>query len=404
MIFVLHYAFAAFAKLNSDWFDKRSSCTTTFAVATLDRFALHSAFMPPWEEWTLLALCMAPFVMAVWEGIIAPLLIIPRFRLIGIAVVGSLHIVLWPIAWDYAPPIVWMLSLWAPRACGSALAFMTTSNTACAVTTLAIAMLAAANFMQKDAVLHLSEVIFLFWYGNFLLGLLNCWASKPLNRIELTEVSLQLPASVRFWRRLPAHAVIVVTVLNGASPYLGVRSQSTWSMFSNLRVEGGATNHFLFPVATQPFGLLRDIVHVNATDYVLLQSFHQVVFGDSGLSSPAGEFAHRHGLDAHLVVNSPMLSGLSELTNSSAALDASSFTMTRSTLRRLVTVDCPDKCRRDFFVEYEGKKGHVSRFEVKAGVVVHDDGQLAATPFPYLMQKLLWSRSYAPDKASRCSH
>ena len=40
----------------------------------------------------------------------------------------------------------------------------------------------------------------------------------------------------------------LVFFLNGISPYLGLKTEGSISMFSNLHVEGRTTNHFLHAV------------------------------------------------------------------------------------------------------------------------------------------------------------
>lgn len=53
-----------------------------------------------------------------------------------------------------------------------------------------------------------------------------------------------------------------LVVFNGLNPYLGLRTQTTFSMFSNLRTEGGATNHLIVPSSWQVFNYQRDLVLV----------------------------------------------------------------------------------------------------------------------------------------------
>ena len=55
---------------------------------------------------------------------------------------------------------------------------------------------------------------------------------------------------------------MLLAVLNGLCPYLGLKTQATWSMLSNLHVEGGKTNHWLVPASAQVFGYARDCVTV----------------------------------------------------------------------------------------------------------------------------------------------
>ncbi len=54
----------------------------------------------------------------------------------------------------------------------------------------------------------------------------------------------------------------VIVFLNGLSPYLGLKTENSYAMFSNLRTEGGSTNHFIVPASAQIFGFQEDVVDV----------------------------------------------------------------------------------------------------------------------------------------------
>jgi hypothetical protein len=64
----------------------------------------------------------------------------------------------------------------------------------------------------------------------------------------------------------------VLVFLNGSSPYLGLKTENTFAMFSNLRTEGRITNHLLVPAGWQPFDLQEDIVEVRQSSDQLLRS------------------------------------------------------------------------------------------------------------------------------------
>jgi hypothetical protein len=59
-----------------------------------------------------------------------------------------------------------------------------------------------------------------------------------------------------------AMAVIALLWLNGLSPYLGLKTRTTFDMYSNLRLEADRSNHFLVPRSLDLFGLLRDRVTI----------------------------------------------------------------------------------------------------------------------------------------------
>lgn len=78
-------------------------------------------------------------------------------------------------------------------------------------------------------------------------------------------------SGVPIWRPWPAPrwavALPVFVVFFGLNPYLGLRTAGTFTMFSNLQVEGDSSNHLL--LGDQPleiFDLQEDVVHVRKID------------------------------------------------------------------------------------------------------------------------------------------
>jgi hypothetical protein len=63
-----------------------------------------------------------------------------------------------------------------------------------------------------------------------------------------------------------------IVFLNGASPYLGLKTENSYAMFSNLRTEGGITNHYLLPASFQVFNFQKDIVEIISSTDAKLQT------------------------------------------------------------------------------------------------------------------------------------
>merc|ERR1712113_392661 len=80
-----------------------------------------------------------------------------------------------------------------------------------------------------------------------------------------------------------ARITVICAVLNGASPYLGLKTQYTWSLFSNLRVEDGVSNHLFIPASSQLFGYTGECVTVMKTNVPALKEHHTVMGGVSRL-------------------------------------------------------------------------------------------------------------------------
>jgi hypothetical protein len=66
----------------------------------------------------------------------------------------------------------------------------------------------------------------------------------------------------------------LLVFLNGLCPYLGLKTQTSFSMFSNLRTEGGITNHLFMPVSLHLTSLEEDLVEITSTNYEHFQEYN----------------------------------------------------------------------------------------------------------------------------------
>lgn len=62
------------------------------------------------------------------------------------------------------------------------------------------------------------------------------------------------------------YLVPVLVAFNGLSPYLGLKTENSFSMFSNLRTEGGVSNHLFLAHVPQLFDYQHDLVDIVDTD------------------------------------------------------------------------------------------------------------------------------------------
>jgi hypothetical protein len=62
-----------------------------------------------------------------------------------------------------------------------------------------------------------------------------------------------------------ALAVPGLVLVAGATPYLGLGTERALSMYSNLRTEGGRSNHLIVPAGLQPFPFQKDVVELRAS-------------------------------------------------------------------------------------------------------------------------------------------
>ncbi|MFT2008733.1 HTTM domain-containing protein [Pontibacter sp. 13R65] len=67
--------------------------------------------------------------------------------------------------------------------------------------------------------------------------------------------------------------VPILLIFNGLSPYFGLKTQYSFSMFSNLRTEGGVTNHLFIPTSLHLTPWQEDLVEVAETDLEQLGNY-----------------------------------------------------------------------------------------------------------------------------------
>jgi hypothetical protein len=92
--------------------------------------------------------------------------------------------------------------------------------------------------------------------------------------VLLTAVALDyLPWRGQHAPRQPLwiYAFPFALFLSCLSPYVGLKTESSIAMFSNLHTEGGETNHLMFATPPYLFGYQQDVVHIVASSSPALQ-------------------------------------------------------------------------------------------------------------------------------------
>jgi hypothetical protein len=69
----------------------------------------------------------------------------------------------------------------------------------------------------------------------------------------------------------PGLLVAALMVFSGIAPYLGPHTLNTFAMYSNVRTEGGSSNHIVMPPGLQIFSYQRDLVDIVETNIASLQ-------------------------------------------------------------------------------------------------------------------------------------
>jgi hypothetical protein len=236
------YGLAVFHKLNSSFFDAQVSCATS-QLAKM--FGLHgfaerstnfSAFA--FNIYLTLAFEIAIIVFLAW----------PRFAYVGGLIGLIFHTgVAWARFFDFATVVFALYLFFLPwdglQRAVTRLPRWATTGFAAGFIALTITSFYfhgirhdADVFDWRAWTLKADTLICLFWT-------LMVW---PL--LLPVFLSRSVRTGAPRWSGAPlAWLVPAVALINGLTPYLGLKTVANYSMFSNLRTEGGQTNHFLMP-------------------------------------------------------------------------------------------------------------------------------------------------------------
>ncbi|MEJ1239186.1 HTTM domain-containing protein [Chryseolinea sp. T2] len=111
-----------------------------------------------------------------------------------------------------------------------------------------------------DALRHITKLGFLGFYMYLLLCLVLFGQSALKFRKSEQAMEGQLSA-------YPVLAIFpIIASVNGLGPYFGLRTESSYSMFSNLHTEGGVSNHLLMPSNMQITNWQKDLVEIVDTN------------------------------------------------------------------------------------------------------------------------------------------
>ncbi|MFP8874172.1 MAG: HTTM domain-containing protein [Myxococcota bacterium] len=260
---VLLYFFAVLHKLNWAYFDPSVSC----ALHTLSR--LTQAPFKPWIPEGEAAQLLVIFGSLAIEASVPVLLCIPRTRMWGVILGFIFHGFLGLGYFHFSTGVIALLILFIPtsaldHAFGRLEAWRTrqswrrwlTREWVPGLISLGL-VLAMVEMREIDRIGY--RMLRLVWLAGvvcfllFLLGTRQGWSSwrgAAPGRLRDARLVLIFPLLLFFL---------------GLSPYLGLRTVPASSMFSNLRTEGGVTNHLFMPArALRVASYQEDLVEIEA--------------------------------------------------------------------------------------------------------------------------------------------
>ena len=267
---LLGYGAAAVSKLNRTFVDPEHSCATRFAE---DAAGFWGLSLPAGEVCQqVLAWSVAGIEIAI------PLLLLMRpTRGLGIVIAAFFHLAMASTphvrVLDFTAILIALLVLFAPSTFSSRVRKLAgwlhprtpllRSIFAPTWVRVSLGLLLVAVVGLRGLVLPVDRWPVLAW-----MAMLGSWTAIAC---------LGSWALVHRWRRGPANArlplrpgvwghwvLVAITLLIAAGPYLGLRTQGSFTMFSNLRTEQGVSNHYFLPSADL-FGMQHDYVEIVAS-------------------------------------------------------------------------------------------------------------------------------------------
>lgn len=261
-VLLVFYGFAAFAKLNADFFDPATSCATYYAAEGARSLGWDIA-RPDGSAGMALAV-----VVALTELSIPVLLLLRRTRLHGVALAVVFHAV---VALDHRHQFYDFTSLltvgfltFLPGAAATGFVAAVAARIRPRLVQAAGAVLAvvAGWLAQSDVDVDVPfELGYAAWTATAILvvPLVLRWVWR--HRSAAPEHQGRFA-----WAAAP---VVALAVLNGLAPYLELKTGAAWNMYANLRTVDGDSNHFLVRATLPLTDAQEDLVEVVEADGAL---------------------------------------------------------------------------------------------------------------------------------------
>ncbi|CAK0847978.1 unnamed protein product [Prorocentrum cordatum] len=269
-------AFASLARLNREYRNVRRSACTALSLQLWDALLVRIGIERLPDVWgagdrVLLLLLRGTTYIVEAAGIAMPILLWLGSVHVGLGLMWAHCVVLTLItAFDLPCLVVACMPFWVPPRHALALRWVTLTPLArcCSITlTLLLAPFSPPGASRMD---HRHRIAALLWL--IAACPLQYTATAGLSELGdpqcCCDLAQQEDGTIV---QQVARATVGLALLNGMCPYLGLRTQATWTMFSNLCVEGGVTNHWIVPASWQIFGYTNECVTVTSTDVPALQ-------------------------------------------------------------------------------------------------------------------------------------
>lgn len=266
-LLAIMYFYGIFHKINTDFLDPNVSCAVSLYVPLAQPFGLEN---------NLFGRYLAIYATFVVEAIAIMSLYWRKWFAVGLILAVVFHFVI-PISaysWymDFSSLVFALYFLTMPKPASEAVYFkaiaivkplrVSLGRLGVLVPALIVALFAvlasllvSLQYPARAPILVYHSVWIVIWavLGGIAMVAMTAVALRNLPYRELTA-----PARTPLWPL----ALPLLYFLSCLSPYVGLKTESAITMFSNLHTEGGETNHLLFPTPPYMFDYQRDLVKI----------------------------------------------------------------------------------------------------------------------------------------------
>jgi hypothetical protein len=278
------YAFAAFSKLNEDFFDRSVSCATFYFHESTDSLGLTRLQLGG-AAWLETAVIVAT---AAVELVIPVLLLVSRTRRAGVVVALVFHAVLALDRshefFDFSSLLFALFVLFLPPDAGSWVAERLGSvrarlalrhedlpervHLALAAVPVTVGLLVVLDGLRVDLARDVGWLPF------------QVYAAATIAAAATYLRQHRAPALVRL---RPHHALFAIVpllvVANGLTPYLEVKTGFGWNMYANLRTVDGESNHLIVRRTLPLTDEQADVVEIIRSDSPELEDYARTGYG-----------------------------------------------------------------------------------------------------------------------------
>lgn len=249
------YFFAVFHKLNADFFNTESSCAVAMAlniVHHLPGLSDHDSIPYP------MVIIVSTLAL---EAIIPILLVFPAARFWGVLTglwfhsLLSMHPNLYVLSFTYEIQAIYMLFIpikiiERAKEDGAACLFRLGQPKVFNQIVLGMAALVFLGFSMwighGEFAKAFRNILRLIWFGWVTMMSAYLIWNRYYRKNEYVK-SAAMKESSPWIPGLLLTPIVLLTFFNGCTPYIGWKTNTNFSMFSNLRTETSTTNHLLLP-------------------------------------------------------------------------------------------------------------------------------------------------------------